>query len=203
MIEEVVTETKNFFKNIYEYNYHAIQWKKTLRWGLFVLVILMLITLGYYVGSKLEASAVKSEMANLQNQTFSQRVEIRDLNSALGAAVTDLDSTSEALDEKSSLLSEKDSELLGLREDLDLYIDKDNENADKIIELEAQVDAFSEWKVKALENSASNVQAICCSFNDIIDGRSLKWGFDDSKVVCGSGIYSVSCSSGDTDFDGE
>jgi hypothetical protein len=141
---------------------------------------------------------------SLQEELNETQIELAGAKASHQQCISSLDGRITELTECNSLLSGGESELAACKSEktsLTIYTDELNEvlnvcTSERDI-IQESLDTQETNYDELIRNSA---RPMCCSAFSILNGDSISWGLNDNKLKCGSGDFTVDCSTGETDY---
>jgi cell division protein FtsL len=158
--------------------------EKIKKFILLVLVVVILVLLGYVLGSTTTDSLQKLELKNLRTDFANEQKLSSSLKSNL------------------SVVSQQNNILEKENADLESRLKKlETDNSDlksTITQLQLDLSTQKLLTQEATGAVRNAVQAVCCSFSDTQSGSVISWGISRDKIMCGQGNSTVDCKTGVT-----
>ena len=152
--------------------------------GLFFIIILFVFIRGRYQLTRTLISEIND--FNIENNNL--KLKILNLTSILNS--TEIEVT------------EIKRELITFKGDLDFCKNQETQSSAQINQLGTDLSFCDSEKKDFLNTIKNSVRAVCCSFNDIQEGKELNWSISGNQIIC-SGEFSVDCGNGKTNYPDE
>ena len=183
------TSIKNIFlKNNSVYNLDGSREKRKKIFFAFLVLFFIIILFVFIKGRYQITGSLINEINDFNIENNNLKLEILNLTSILNSTEIEVIEIKE--------------ELSTFKGDLDSCKNRESQSLTQINQLGTDLSSCNSEKKDFLNTVKKSVRAVCCSFNEIQEGKELNWSISGNEIIC-SGEFSVDCGNGNTDYPNE